>query len=122
MICLLVCPPPRAPRGKGKRLDSCALDEEAITEHYELIRKLFQCLADNHLQLREEMCHFFCQRVKYCGHILHQGRRSPAPRKMAAVSDWTEAMFRPPKQMKDFSEYVIGIPFTYLNMLLWVHP
>ena len=27
-------------RGNGKRLDSCALDDEAITEHYELVRKL----------------------------------------------------------------------------------
>ena len=33
--------PSKASRGKGKLFDRCALDEEAITEHYELVRKLF---------------------------------------------------------------------------------
>ena len=38
---LVGTPPSKASRGKGKLLDSCALDEEAITEHYELVRKTF---------------------------------------------------------------------------------
>ena len=38
---LVGTPPSKASRGKGKLLDSCALDEEAITEHYGLIRKFF---------------------------------------------------------------------------------
>ena len=89
---LLGTPPSKASRGKGKLLDSCALDEEAITEHYELVRKLFRCLADHHHQVEEEKCHTFCQRVRYCGHNLHQGRRSPAPEKVVCT----------PKQMKGF--------------------
>ena len=97
---LLGTPPSKASRGKGKLSDSCALDEEAITEHYELVRNLFRCLAHQHLQVKEEKCRLFCQKVKYCGHMLHQGRRSPAPEKVAAVRDWTEAMIRTPKQIK----------------------
>ena len=50
--------------------------------------------------MEEEKCHLFCQRVKYCGHILHQGRRSAAPEKLAAVPDWTEATIRTPKHIK----------------------
>ena len=38
---LVDTPPSKASRGEGKLLDSCALDEEAITEHYELVRQLF---------------------------------------------------------------------------------
>ena len=78
---LVGTPPSKASRGKGKLLDSCALDEEAITEHYELVRKLFRCLADHHLQVKEEKCHLFCQRVKYCGHILTRDGDPPPPRK-----------------------------------------
>ena len=48
---LVGTPPSKASRGKGKLLDSCALDEEAITQHYELVRKLFRCLADHYLQV-----------------------------------------------------------------------
>ena len=106
--------PSKSSRGNGKRLDSCALADEAITEHYELVRKLLRCLADHHLLVKEEKCHFFCQRVKYCGHILHQRRRSPAPEKVAAVRDCTEAIIRTPKQMKGFlgvcNWYSIYIP------------
>ena len=86
----------------------------AITEHYEVVRKLLRCLADHHPQVKEEKCHLSCQRVKYCGHILHQGPRSPAPEKAAAVHDWTEAMIWNPKQMKGFpgvcNWYSIYIP------------
>ena len=95
-------PPSKASRGKSKLLDSCALDEEAITEHYELAKKLFRCLADHHPQVKEEKCHLFCQRVQYCGHILHKGGICPAPEKVAAVRDCTEAMICTPKQMKGF--------------------
>ena len=95
-------PPSKASRGKGKLLDSCALDERAITEHYELVRKPFRCLADHHLQVKEEKCHLFCQRVGYFGHTLHEGQRSAAPEKVAAVRDWTEATIHTPQQMKGF--------------------
>ena len=111
---LVGTPPSEASRGKGKLLDSSALDDEAITEHYELVTKLFRCLADHHLQVKEQKCHVFCQRVKYSGHILHQRRTSPAPERLAAVRDWTEAMIRTPKHMKGLLRvcnwYSINIP------------
>ena len=106
---LVGTPPSKASRGKGKLLDSCALVQEATTEHYELVRKPFGCPADEHLPLKEEKCHLFCSMVKYGCHILHQGRRSLTPEKVAAVRDWTEAMIRTPKQMKG----VLGVCNSY---------
>ena len=38
---LVGTPPFKSSRGKGKLLDSCALDEEAITQHYGSVRNLF---------------------------------------------------------------------------------
>ena len=92
----------KASRGKGKLFDSSALHEEAVTEHDELVRKLFGYLAHHHLQVKKQKFHLFCPRVECFGHILHQGRRSPAPEKVAAVRDWNYAMIRTPKQMKKF--------------------
>ena len=99
---LVGTPSSKASGGKNKLLYSCSPDEEARTEHYELVRKPFRCLADHHLQVKEEKYHLFCQRAKHCGHIPHQGQRSPAPEKVAAVRDWTEAMIRTSEQMKEF--------------------
>ena len=48
-------------------------------------------MADHHLQVKEEDCHLFYERVKYCGHILR------ASGKVAAVWVWTEAMIQIPR-------------------------
>ena len=40
------------------------------------------------------------ERVKYCGHVLHGGMRSPPPSKVDAVRNWPKP--KTPKQMKGF--------------------
>ena len=84
---------PRAPGKalwvKGEMLHSCTLHEEAITEHCELVMKCFQCMADHHLQVKEEQCRLFRLEV-------HQGHGSAVPKKVAAVCHWTEAMTSAP--------------------------
>ena len=52
--------------------------------------------------MKQDKCHLFCQRVKHCGHILQQGLKFPATKKVPAVGEWTEAIIRTPKQMKGF--------------------
>ena len=42
----------------------------------------------------------FMERIKYCGHVLHGGMRSPAPSKVDAVRNWHKP--KTPKQMKGF--------------------
>ena len=95
--------------GKGKLLDS-----QAILEHYNLVRELFEVLKECHLQVKKEICFLFYTQVKYVGHILHEGQRSPAPGKVAVVREWSEDMIRTPKQMKSFlgicNWYSIYIP------------
>ena len=33
-------------------------------------------------------CEFFTRRVEFCGHVLEQGTRKPAPGKLLAVERW----------------------------------
>ena len=83
--------------GKGKLLDL-----QAIMEHYKLVSELFELLKECQLQVKKEKCFLFCTQVKYVGHILHEGQRSLAPRKVSAVCKWSKDRIRTPKQMKSF--------------------
>ena len=83
--------------GKGKPLYS-----QAIMEHSKLVRDLFEVVKGCRLQVNKEKFFLFYTQVKYVGHILHEGQRSPAPRKVATVRQWSEDMIRTPKQMKRF--------------------
>ena len=60
--------------------------------------KLFEKLEECHLKVRFEKCHLFMQRIKYCGHVLHGGMRSPAPSKVDQVCNWPK--LKTPQQMK----------------------
>ena len=83
-------------------------------ERYKLVRELFEVLKEYHLQVKKENGFLFYTQVKYVGHILHEGQRSPAPGKVAAVREWSKDMIRTPKQMKSFlgicNRYSIHIP------------
>ena len=71
-------------------------------EYYKLVRELFEVFKECHLQVKKEKCFPFYTQVKYVGHILHEGQRSPTPGKVAAVHGWSKIMIRTPKQMKSF--------------------
>ena len=60
--------------GKGKILDSKAY----LEDHFHHVVKLFEKLEECHLKVRFENCNLFMDRIKYCGHVLHGGMRSPA--------------------------------------------
>ena len=60
--------------------------------------KRFEKLGECHLQVRFQKCHLFMERIKYCGHVLHGGMRSPGPFKVDAVRSWPKP--ETPKQMK----------------------
>ena len=66
--------------------------------------KFFEKLEECHLKVRFDKCHLFMERIKYCGHVLHGGLRSPAPSKVDAVRNWPKP--KAPKQMKGFLEVV----------------
>ena len=82
--------------GKSKILDSKAYPED----HFQNVIKPFEKLEECHLKVRFEKCHLFMERIKYCGHALHGGMRSPAPSKAHAVRNWPKP--KTPKQIKGF--------------------
>ena len=61
------------------------------------MRRWFEVLKECHLQVKKEKCFLFYSQV-----IFHEGQRSPAPRNVAAVRQWSKDMIRTPKQKKSF--------------------
>ena len=83
--------------------DGLELDYKAMLQaHLDQVIALFETLEKCHVKVRFEKCHMFVTKVKYCGHILHDGKRSPAPSKVNAIQNWKVTMMQIPKQMKEF--------------------
>ena len=75
-----------------------------LEDHFQNVVKFFEKLEECHLKVRFEKCHFFLERIKYCGNVLPGGMRSPAPSKVDEVRNWPKP--KTPKQMKGFSGVV----------------
>ena len=56
-------------------------EEEELRHHDMQVRKVLDVLAANFLVLDPKKCHFFARCVEFCGHILENGTRRPAPEK-----------------------------------------
>ena len=69
-----------------------------LEDHFHNMVHLFEKLEECHLKVGFEKCHSFMERIKYYGHVLHGGMRSPAPSKVDAVRNWPKP--KTPKQMK----------------------
>ena len=63
-------------------------EDELIHKHYEDVRRLLHVLAQARLVCNPHKSRFFMREVEYCGHVLSEGRRRPAPGKLAAVQLW----------------------------------
>jgi hypothetical protein len=84
--------------------------EEAMRNNYRDTREVLQTLKKQNMACKPKS-DFFAREVTFCGHILREGRRSPAPGKLLPIQFWEL-----PKTVTDlrgflgltnyFSEYV----------------
>ena len=62
--------------------------EEVITNHERDVRAVLSTLRKNELIVDPRKAHMFMKEVEFCGHILREGRRSPAPGKLLSIQKW----------------------------------
>ena len=86
-----------------------------LKAHFDQVVTLFETLEECNLKVRFEKCHMLMTKVKYCGHILHDGRRSTAPSKVDAIRNRMVDMIRTPKQMQGFLVLVNGYSIYIKN-------
>ena len=62
--------------------------EEALYKSYNSVRGVLQTFAKHRLIIHPEKSDFFQTEIQFCGHILREGKRSPAPGKLLPLQQW----------------------------------
>lgn len=62
--------------------------EDLLQKHYQHIRRVLNALLEKRLIADIRKCKFFTKRVEFCGHVLENGSRSPAPGRLMAIQKW----------------------------------
>lgn len=62
--------------------------EDGIRKNYEEVRTLLKKFEEEKMVANPAKSAFFQREVQFCGHILREGRRSPAPGKLGPIQNW----------------------------------
>ena len=63
-------------------------EEELMLNHERDLRALLEILKREELIVDPRKANLFMREVEFCGHILREGRRSPAPGKLLSIQKW----------------------------------
>ena len=69
----------------GTRVDE---GENLFEKHFQDVQRVLDVLKEEQLICDIKKCQFFVREVEFCGHILGNGTRRPAPGKLKAVEKW----------------------------------
>lgn len=81
-------------------LDDAVIYSNSLEEHIQHINIVLDRLRKANLKLQTDKCHFFCQKVTYCGHVISSSGINPDPRKLEAVRSFPCP--KTPKNIKQF--------------------
>ena len=62
--------------------------EEIMINHERSVRAVLRVLWKENLIVDPKKANMFMGEVEFCGHILREGRWSPAPRKLLSIQKW----------------------------------
>ena len=63
-------------------------DHELLGKHAEDVRQVFRRLVEDKWVADQAKARLFMRRVEFVGHVLGEGKRTPAPGKLTAVQKW----------------------------------
>jgi hypothetical protein len=62
--------------------------EDLIAAHDRDLRRVLEVLKKEQIIADISKCHLFVPEVNFCGHILRDGKRRPAPGRLSAIENW----------------------------------
>ena len=62
--------------------------EEVLANHDRDLRQVLDTLGQHQMRVNMKKPQLFMNSVQFCGHILVEGKRFPAPDKLSAIKDW----------------------------------
>jgi hypothetical protein len=63
-------------------------EEELLINHEADLRRVLNTLAEHQLIADPRKAHLFMRQVEFCGHVLKEGKRTPAPGKLLSLQKW----------------------------------
>lgn len=76
--------------------------QELVENHKKDLCHLLDALAAADLVMKKAKTELFVTEVKFCGHVLSNGTRRPAPSKLAAVEQWDPADIKTVTHLRSF--------------------
>ena len=105
-------------------LTGTPLSDSLAKDHYHDVCQVLEAFRRHKLTVKGSKVHLFKMAIKFCGHVLHDGKRKAAPSKLEALEKWTPDMVKTLSQLKGFldlaqyySQYVkdfarVAVPLT----------
>ena len=99
-------------------------ESRLVKDHYVDVCQVLQAFRKFKLTVKGSKVHLFRKMIKFCGHVLFDGKRKAAPSKLEAISKWSPDMIKNISSMRSFlglvqfySQYVknfaqIALPLT----------
>ena len=63
-------------------------EAELVANHEKNLRAVLKTLAENDILVSPKKAQLFMKQVEFCGHVLTENRRFPAPGKLLALQKW----------------------------------
>ena len=63
-------------------------EEEVLINHEKDLRRVLDTLARNTLVVDPRKAHMFMKEVEFCGHVIREGARRPADKKLKSIEKW----------------------------------
>ena len=76
--------------------------EDTIQSHLQDVSKVLDAFRRNSLAVKGSKMHLFMTMVKFCGHLLFEGKRKAAPSRFEALVKWTPQMVKTVTHLKSF--------------------
>jgi len=98
-------------------MDDILIFTQTMEEHWDIVRRVLQILADNKLSLHSKKCKFHQTKIEYLGVILLQDNIEADPTKIKGVAQWLEP--RDKRKVWQFLEFC-NFYHRFIPRFAWV--
>ena len=76
--------------------------KELLTNHFDAVCEVLEAFRRHRITAKGSKVHLFMTMIKFCGHILSEGKRRAAPSKLQAIAEWQPTMIKSITNLRGF--------------------
>ena len=77
-------------------------DDTLLRNHFQAVARVLQAFRHHQITAKGSKVHLFMTMIKFCGHLLFDGKRKAAPSKLQAIAEWTPGMIKTITSLRGF--------------------